>query len=121
MATPQAALKKMREICLSLPDSREGEHFGQSAFRAGGRMFASCGFKDGTCRIVVQLEAARVKRLLSSDPRFRRYPLAPNCVELAAEDVRSWSEVRDLVRESYRLNVPAKARPRRPARAKTGR
>lgn len=28
MATAAQTLEKMREICLSLPDTREGDHFG---------------------------------------------------------------------------------------------
>ena len=33
MASTQSALRKMREIYLSLPDTSEGEHFGESIFR----------------------------------------------------------------------------------------
>ena len=116
MASESEAIRRMREICLSLPDAREGSHFRVSAFRAGGKMFATCGVQDGMCRIVVQLEPAHAKELLSSDPRFRRYPLAPHCVQIAARDVKEWGEVRELVRESYRLNVPGKRAGRPKAR-----
>jgi len=46
----------MREFCLSLPDTAESEHFGEACFRVGKRLFASCGEKDGVCRLVFHLE-----------------------------------------------------------------
>jgi predicted DNA-binding protein (MmcQ/YjbR family) len=96
----------MREICLSLPDAVEVEHFGEGCFRVGKRIFASCGEKHGVCRLVVQLEPAHARRLIASDRRFQPYARQANCVWSDAADVEDWSEVRALVLESYRLNAP---------------
>src|SRR5262245_49550702 len=74
MATPHTALRMMREICLSLPETSEGEHFGEASFRVGKRIFATCGEKDGVCRLVLQLEPEHARRLIASDPRFKPYP-----------------------------------------------
>jgi hypothetical protein len=56
MATAKSALKAMRGICLSLPETTEADHFGESMFRVRGRGFASCGEKDG-----VWIDAAGVR------------------------------------------------------------
>ena len=40
MATAEEALEKMREICLSLPDTRERNHFGQAGFYVKGAKFS---------------------------------------------------------------------------------
>jgi hypothetical protein len=47
MATAEAALAKMRAICLALPGSSEAVHFGEACFRVGKRIFASCGGEAG--------------------------------------------------------------------------
>lgn len=112
MASAEEALRKVREICLSLPDTREGDHFGEAAFYVKGRLFATCGEKHGVCEIIVGLEPAHAAALLKSDPRFRPYPRDKRAIVLDAAKVRSWSEVRALVVESYGLRKPRKARPR---------
>src|SRR5262245_60579791 len=104
MATPQTAVRRMREMCLTLPDSTEAEHFGEACFRVGRRIFASCGGKDGACRLVFELEPAHARRLLASDPRVEPYARQESCVSMDAAGVQDWDEVRALVLESYRLN-----------------
>ena len=37
----QTPLRMMREVCLSLPETVEGEHFGEACFRVGKRIFAT--------------------------------------------------------------------------------
>src|SRR5262249_35564681 len=68
VATAQAALRNMREICLSLPGTAETVHFGESCFRVGKKIFASCGEKTGVYRLVFQLEPQRASWLVDSDP-----------------------------------------------------
>src|SRR5262245_59184555 len=60
----------MRETSPSLPDTVEADHFGAVCFRVGKRIFASCGEKDGVCRLVFQREPEHTRRLVASDPRF---------------------------------------------------
>jgi predicted DNA-binding protein (MmcQ/YjbR family) len=106
MATAQTALRKMREVCLSLPDSVESAHFGEACFRVGKRTFASCGEKEGVCRLVFQLEPEHARRLVASDARFEPYARQDDCVWMNAAQVKDWHEVRALALESYRLNHP---------------
>jgi predicted DNA-binding protein (MmcQ/YjbR family) len=104
----KTALRMMRELCLSLPDSVEAEHFSEACFRVGKWIFASCGEKDGVCRLVFQLEPEHARRLVASDPRFEPYARQKNCVWMNAADVEDWDEARALVLESDRLNQPGK-------------
>ena len=115
MATAGVALAKVREICLSFPGAREGDHFGESAFYVKGKLFATCGGKHGVCEIVFGLEPEHAAALVASDARFKPYPRDPRAVVLDAANVKSWSEVRALLSESYELRKPASA-PRKRAR-----
>ena len=126
MTTAKTALGMMREMCLSLADASESDHFGEACFRVGKRIFASCGKKDGACRLVFQLEPEHARRLIASDSSERRealggfepYARQTNCVAIDAANVKDWSQVRTLVLESYRLNKPGN-RPVKRARAST--
>jgi predicted DNA-binding protein (MmcQ/YjbR family) len=111
MAGERQAMLRRREMCLSLAGAREGDHFGETVFRVGGRIFASRGVNNGRCQLVFRRKPAHAKKVLAADGRFTRYPLQPNCVQLGAKDVRDWKEVRALVLESYGLNAPRR-RPR---------
>src|SRR5688500_11897768 len=73
MATAEEALQKMREICLALPDTREGGHFGQTAFYVKNKLFATCGEKHGLCEITFGLEPDHAAALVENDPRFKPY------------------------------------------------
>ena len=103
MATAKQALQKMQEICLSLPDTRQGNHFGETAFYVKGKLFATCGEKHGPCEITFGLESDHAAALVENDPRFKPYPRDKRGVILDAAKVESWSEVRALILESYEL------------------
>jgi predicted DNA-binding protein (MmcQ/YjbR family) len=109
MATAEEALTKMREICLSFPDTREGSHFGEAAFYVKGKLFATCGEKSGACEIIFGLRPDHAAALVESDPRFKPYSRDRRAVVMDAAKVKSWSEVRTLISESYELRKPASA------------
>jgi predicted DNA-binding protein (MmcQ/YjbR family) len=106
MATIKQALRVMRSVCLSLPGAAEKAHYGETCFAGYGKMFASCGEKSGVGRIVVQLEKEHARRLVASNPRFAPYLRQKNCVWIHVADIDDWDQIRSLVLESYRLNVP---------------
>jgi predicted DNA-binding protein (MmcQ/YjbR family) len=113
MASAKDALVKVRKICLSLPDTTEGNHHGKAAFLVGGKLFATCGGRRG-CQITFGLEPDHAQALVESDPRFTSYPRDKRAVVLEAADVKSWSEVEALLVESYHLAKPTRdAKPRR--------
>jgi predicted DNA-binding protein (MmcQ/YjbR family) len=112
MATATEALRKMREICLELPDTREGHHFGKTAFYVKGKLFATCEEEDGRCEITFGLAPDQVAALVESDPRFRPYPRDRRGVVLDAANVKRWSEVKALVLKSYELvRTPSAKKP----------
>jgi predicted DNA-binding protein (MmcQ/YjbR family) len=109
MATATEALRKMREICLALPATREGDHFGKTAFYVKGKLFATCGGKDGLCEITFGLEPDHAAALAENDPRFKPYPRDRRGVVLDAANVKRWGEVKALILKSYELVKPPSA------------
>src|SRR3712207_9163279 len=103
MATAAEALEKMREICLSLPDTREGDHFGEIAFYVKGKLFATCGGKRGVCEITFGLEPDHAAALVKNDPRFKPYARDKRGVVIDVAQVKSWTEMKAFIRESYEL------------------
>ena len=97
MATATEAVRKMREICLELPDAHEGRHFGKTAFYVKGKLFATCEEEDGRCEITFGLEPDQAAALVESDARFKPYPRDRRGVVLDAANVKKWSEVKVLV------------------------
>ena len=118
MATAEQALEKMREICLSLPDTREGDHFGETAFYVSNKLFATCGEKHGICEITFGLEPDHAAALVESDPRFKPYARDKRGVVLDAAKVKTWSEIKALILESYGLRKMQKKRAKKPAPGK---
>lgn len=117
MAGAEAALEKMREVCLSLPDTREGSHFEERVFYVHSKLFASFGEKHGQAEITFGLEPDHAEALVKSDPRFKPYPRDKRGVVLNAADVKTWSEVKALITASYEL-MTAKKAAKKPAKKK---
>jgi len=103
-------LLKMREFCLSLPDTKETLTWGKPHFRVGDKIFA--GFDDQAegPQAGFKLEKAHARSILA-DARFARAPYAGQhgWVTMDLLGVADWEEVRALVLESYRLIAPKKA------------
>lgn len=112
MPTPAAALKLMRSVCLSLPDTSEGTHYGKASFKVRRTMFATYGEEKLGWGMVVAFEPEHYKLVLATDKRFSAFRGYPNCVFLAATDMNDREEVRELVAESYGIVAGAK-KPRR--------
>jgi hypothetical protein len=105
------SLDRVRKIALGFPEAVETESFGQPWFRAGGKMFTvyakdSAGwtlcFKCGTLQMGVFLE----------DPRFTKthYVGRYGWVTLRINEGEkpNWAEITELMKMSYRNNVPAR-------------
>ena len=65
MAKPPSALERMREICLSLPDTKETPTWGSPHFRVGDKIFAGCGEEKGKGSIGFKLEMAHAAEIVS--------------------------------------------------------
>src|SRR5271169_3332159 len=109
-------LRRLRKICLALPDTAETVTFGHPTFKTNGKMF--CVFEEykGELGICVKVEL-ELQGIFLDDPRFFRTPYVGKhgWVTLKVYAARlNWTEVRDLVRGSYRL-VAAIRQSKRPA------
>lgn len=121
MAKASSVLARMREICLSLPDTKETLTWGEPHFRVGEKIFAGCGMEKGRLTIGFKLEMDHADARVQ-DPRFQRAPYVGHkgWVSMDTAKIRSWKEVKLLILESYRLIAPrrtfAKLERRPPAR-----
>jgi hypothetical protein len=111
----------MREICLSLADTREGEHFGQAGFYVKRKLFATCGDKHGVCEISFGLEADHAAALAERDPRFKLHPRDKRGVVVEVARVKNWREIKSLLLESYELVRPRAAPKKNASAARTRR
>lgn len=109
MADP--VLKRISDICLSVPDTKLTMTWGEPHFRVGDKIF--CGYgkeKSGRTTIGFKLDMEHADILVKNDPRFTRAPHVGHkgWVSMDAKKIKDWNEVRTLVLESYRLIAPKK-------------
>ena len=109
MRTDDRVLVKMKEICLSLPDTKLTMTWDKPHFRVGDKIFAGCGEENGKYTLGFKLEMEHADEVIR-DPRFTRAPYVGHkgWVSMDAAGVKDWEEVRQLVLESYRLIAPKK-------------
>ncbi len=107
MAKIGAVLKKMREICLSLPDTKETLTWEKPHFRVGEKIFAGCSEQDGKPTIGFKLEKQH-QAIVIEHPDFSKAPYVGQhgWVSLDASNVKDWNDVREMLLESYRLIAP---------------
>jgi predicted DNA-binding protein (MmcQ/YjbR family) len=110
MPKTNPCLLKMREICLSLPDTKETPTWGKPHFRVGEKIFAGFGDAGGGPLAGFKLEKGHARSILE-DSRFARAPYVGQhgWVTMDLLGVTDWEEVRALILESYRLIAPKKS------------
>ena len=103
----RSVLDHMREICLTLPDTKETLTWRQPHFRVGEKIFAGCGEEKGRAVIGFKLDMDHADAIIQ-DARFRRAPYVGHkgWVSMDASGVGDWNELRPLILESYRLIAP---------------
>lgn len=104
LKSPRAAavLKKLRALCLALPESSEGSQFGYPTWLAGKKTFAMARCSNG--RMTVNFWAGIERQgLLASDPRYHvpAYIGHNGWIALDVQDGCDWTEIAGLARESY--------------------
>ena len=104
-----AALKKMRAICLALPDTKETPTWGQPHFRVGETIFSGLGEAKGVLTVGAKLEMDHADAMVRR-PGFSRAPYVGHkgWVSIDVGTVTDWGEIEALVHESYRLIAPKK-------------
>ena len=103
MSKEQAALQRLRAVCLALPEANEVETWGHPTFRAGKRAFAVLEPYDGMPSLAVRVGLARQEELLA-DSRFFETPYCGHrgWVSLQLCPDTDWHQVNDLLLEGYR-------------------
>jgi hypothetical protein len=107
-------LERVREICLSFPETAEKEAWRAPTFRVRGKMFAMYmddHHGDGRTALWLNAEPGIQEMLVESDPgRFFVPPYQGpyGWIGVRVDLDPDWDEVRDLVEESYRMTAPAK-------------
>lgn len=99
----QRVLAGMRKMCGAWPEVTEGTQFGAVVWRAGKRVFASCGYSGERLELGFWVGTDR-QGLLVADPRFRIPPYIGHNGWIALDVTRTCGlpEVRALALESYR-------------------
>lgn len=117
---PEGPIKRLREICLALPEATEKEAWGECTFRVGGKMFAMTdNHHHGAEHVSVWVKAPPLVQeiLVGSDPlRFFKPPYVGHKgwvgVRLDVKEV-DWQELAGILEDGYLMSAPKRlAKPR---------
>jgi hypothetical protein len=109
-------LGRLRKICLALPEAHEVEAWGEPTFRVRNKLFAMYAASNnhhGGGRPAVWCKAAPGNQSLMVRAAPDRFFVPPyvgpsGWVGVWLDRGCDWAEVRDLMRDSYRLIAPKK-------------
>ena len=102
---PDAALDRLRAVCLDLPEAVEVLAWGRPTFRAGKKIFVTAGASMDRPHSMVFKPDPEERRALVADPRFFIPPYYGPAGWLAldfGEPDTDWVELAELVETSYR-------------------
>ena len=113
---PSGPLALLRKICLALPQAHEVEAWGEPTFRVRNKLFAMYAAPNnhhGAGRPAVWCKAAPGNQALMVRAEPERYFVPPyvgpsGWVGVWLDRNPDWSEVKELMRDSYRLVAPKK-------------
>jgi hypothetical protein len=113
---PPSPLTRLRKLCLTLPEAHEVEAWGEPTFRVRNKLFAMYAAPNnhhGAGRPAVWCKAAPGNQALMVRAEPERYFVPPyvgpsGWVGVWLDRNPDWSEVKDLVEDSYRLVAPRK-------------
>jgi hypothetical protein len=113
---PSSPLARLRKLCLALPEAHEVEAWGEPTFRVRNKLFAMYAAPNnhhGGGRAAVWCKAAPGNQALMVRAEPERYFVPPyvgpsGWVGVWLDRNPDWSEVNDLMRDSYRLVAPKK-------------
>jgi|SRR5690242_1203174 predicted DNA-binding protein (MmcQ/YjbR family) len=106
MITPgqdEHTLKRLRALCLALPETSETPSWGHPNFKAGKRTFVAFERIKGKASIAFRLDPADVDRLQQRREFFVTPYGRGQWVSLRADRAIDWKAVKDLVERSYRV------------------
>ena len=117
-AERQDPLKRLRAVCLALPDAHEVEAWGEPTFRVRNKLFAMYATADthhGGGRPSVWVKSTHVNQdlLLQQEPdRFFSPPyVGPSgWIGIYLDKRPSWQAVAEIIRDGYLLIAPKRRR-----------
>ena len=100
----QQLLKRLRAICLALPETTEALQFGSPCFKAGKKTFCNLHIHEGKTELQIRVGMDRQLALTSFDERYRvpAYIGHNGWIGFDLSGKPAWNEVESLVQESYR-------------------
>jgi predicted DNA-binding protein (MmcQ/YjbR family) len=102
---PDAALDRLRAVCLVFPEAVEVLAWGRPTFRAGKKIFVTAGAHMDRPHTIVFKPDPEERRALVTDPRFfippYYGPAGWLALDFGAPDT-DWVELAELVETSYR-------------------
>jgi hypothetical protein len=113
---PSGPLARLRKVCLMLPEAHEVEAWGEPTFRVRNKLFAMYAAPSnhhGAGRPAVWCKAAPGNQALMVRAEPKRYFVPPyvgpsGWVGIWLDRNPDWSEVKELMKDSYRLVAPKK-------------
>ena len=111
-----AALERVRAICLALPEAHEVEAWGEPTFRVRNKifvMYANAGNHHGAGHHAVWCKATPTNQqlMIAADPdRYFSPPYVgpKGWIGMRLDRRVSWKAVAELVRDAYRQTAPKK-------------
>jgi predicted DNA-binding protein (MmcQ/YjbR family) len=128
-STASSPLARLRKLCLGLPEGHEVEAWGEPTFRVRNKLFAmyaAANNHHGGGRPAVWCKAGPGNQALMLQAAPARFFVPPyvgpsGWVGVWLDGAVDWSELADLLCDSYRLVAPKRLRPplaTRPERAR---
>ena len=99
----ERTLRRLRDICLALPETSETASWGHPNFKAGTRTFVAFERVKGRASIAFRLEPDDVDRLLRRKSFFATPYGRGQWVSVWADGAIDWKAVATLVDRSYRV------------------
>jgi hypothetical protein len=109
---PEGPIKRLREICLALPEATEKEAWGECTFRVGGKMFAMTDndhHDSGHVAVWVKAPPMVQEILVDSAPaRFFKPPYVGHKGWVGVRlDVKvDWGELAAILKDGYLMSAP---------------
>jgi predicted DNA-binding protein (MmcQ/YjbR family) len=107
----QDALRRLRSICLELPEAEERETWGEATFRVRDKIFCVHHADPDSPTLTCKAPPGSQTILVGADPeRFFVPPYVGHrgWIGVRLDNKVDWREVAELVRRSYRMTAPKK-------------
>ena len=103
MKTEESVLVRLRELCLSLPETTEVNSWDHPNFRAGKKIFVAYEWFKGLPGIAFRIDPMEIDMLLLQEHFFTSPFGRGQWICLSVNDELDWEQVEEMVYRSYRI------------------